>query len=183
MHDRHVRYPNDPGPMWPGMPHVRFTLAERGDPDLVRIRQEIQEEGKGLFVAYAGDTGAKALIEAYYPEDLRPAYIATHLNDTMKYEVGMGRLTVINANLFNWIGEIDPRTLKEIQRNNRNARRELRRSHSQVDHNLDFARDLAAKEKKAYDRFEDFYTNAMIDTHKFGMAKVHVSQHTPRGRR
>jgi len=182
MHDRHVRYPDDPGPLWPGRPDLRFTLVDRSDPDLIRLRQDVQEEGRGLFVARAGGTGVKCLLEAYYPEDIRPAYADKQLDRYRLAEFKMGRLVVI-ARHFNWFGEIDPVMLDQMRRNNRNARKDLRRSHSPTDHRLALERDLAEKEKAAYDAFEDFYTHAMIDTHKFAMAKKHISQHTPRGRR
>ena len=182
MHDKHVRYPNDPGPLWPGKLDLRFTLADRRDPDLIRIRENVQEEGTGLFVAHLGGSGVKALLEAYYPEGIRNRYYEKQLDRYRKVEVNMGRLVVVGQ-VTMWEGELDGRILGMVQRNNRNARRDLRRSHSAVDHRIALEDDLAAKEKAAYDRFTDFYTHAALDTHKFGMMKKHISQYTPRGRR
>lgn len=183
MRDPHIRYPNDPAPLWPGTKDVRMIMAPGDDPDVQRIRREIQNEGKGLFVVYAKDTGLKALIEAYYPEDVRPHYFKDWLDPYRKYEHRLGRLVCINHQVIGWAGELHGLLIEEIQRNNRNARRDLRRSHSKVGHRIALENKLAEEERIAYDRFEQFYTNAVIDTHKFGMAKKHVSQHTPRGSR
>ena len=182
MLDPHVRYPGDDGPLWPGKSDLRYTLVEGGDPDLRRVRENVQEGGVGLFVVHLGGSGVKALIEAYYPDNIREAYFEKSLDKYRKSESRQGRLIAISQISF-WHGELDMRIINMVQRNNRNARRDLRRSHSATDHRIALDNDLAAKEQEAYDNFEDFYTNAMVETHKFGMGKKHISQATPRGRR
>jgi len=178
MHDTHVRYPEDPGPLVGGQGHLRYTLCDRNDPDVVRIRQDIPHDGKGLFVARLGDTGVKALIEAYYPEDIRSAYVAHQLDRYRVMDYKMGRLVAI-AEIFKWIGEIDQRRITEIQRNARNVHSELKRNHDAGSHKIALDDGIAAGQEEALDNWMDFYADAYMNTVEFASGKPRVSAYNP----
>jgi hypothetical protein len=175
--DPHVRYPNDPGPLVPGRTDLRYTVLPGDDHDVVRIRQDIQEEGRGLFVFEMGGTGVRCLCEAYYPEDIRATYARRSLSKGSKADMEMGRLVVINE-LFQWVGEITTPMLTEIRRNNRAVHSHLKRSYDEQAHIK--AMNDAEEERvaPAHEEFADFYAEAMKDTMQFGMGKVNVSQYS-----
>lgn len=180
--DPHLRYPNDPGPVVMGQKDLRYAWAPPGDPSTLKLRQDGPEEAKGLFVVYMGDTGLKSLVEAYYPEDIRPEYYRLSLDPVRRSELQLGRLVVINE-MWSFAGELTDQDISDIKAGSRNTRSELRRSHSKFLHQLALENAEAQRTKGAVDRWVDFYVNACQDSHKFAMGKVHVSQYSPsRGR-
>jgi hypothetical protein len=176
--DRHVRYPEDPGPLVGGQGHLRYTLCNRDDPDVVRVRQDIPHEGRGLFVVRLGDTGVKALIEAYYPEDIRAEYAKRQLDRFRLYDMKMGRLVAV-AELFKWVGEIDPRRIREMSRNARNVHSHLKRNHDMEALVTEMHNEREARESEALNEWMDFYADAYVNTMEHAMGKPRVSQYNP----
>lgn len=182
MRDPHIRYPNDPAPLvvsQMGHHDLRYSWLPGDDPDVQRVRNEIQEEGHGLFVVALGDTGVKALIEAYYPEDIRPAYYKLHLDRHRKHDHDMGRLVAVRE-IFQWLGEMHPLMLEEIRRNNRNARSELRRAYNPDQYVRDMENAEEEQTRLNTKDFEDFYADAYRESLKFALGTPRVSGYTPR---
>jgi hypothetical protein len=183
MRDPHIRYPDDPGPLAPDATTVRLGLRYSwlpgDDPDVQRLRCEVQEEGRGLFVLAAGDTGVKVLVEAYYPEDIRPEYYHTSLDRYRKHEHDMGRLVAINE-IFSWVGEMHPLHMEEIRRNNRNARKDLKREHNPDAYERE-ARDIEDEQTRINSEdFNQFYADAYAESLKFAVGTPRVSGYTPK---
>ena len=193
MHDPHVRYPHDPGPIVFGAmqePKVersracyisreeilRYSWPAGDDPDVVRIRTEIAEGGKGLWVMRLGETGMKSLVEGYYPEDIRSLYYERHLNRFQKADMNMGRLVVVGE-ITNWFGELPPQAILMIRRNHRNARRELKRAYNMEAHKKALLDAHDAEDEKAMKEWQDFYTDAVIQT-----VEAHKIKNTPKRR-
>ena len=167
MKDSHVKHPNDPGPLVPGsQTRVRFTLLPGDDHDVRRVRNEVAEGGRGLFVVEMGGTGVRSLIEAYYPEDIRSQYARRGLDRFRKADFEMGRLVCVNDfnQQFIWQGDIPGVYLEEIKRNHRNARRELRRSYDQSSHVREMENKIEEDRQGPLNEFSDWYASAMIDT-------------------
>jgi len=181
MIDPHNRYPNDPGPLVRGQGWLRYTLLDGDDPDVQRIRRDVPNDGKGLFVVRLGDTGVKALIEAYYPEDIRDQYAKRMLDRFRLADYKMGRLVAV-AELWKWVGEMDPRRIMEIRRNARNVHSRLKRNHDMESLTLQMENERAAEESKSMEHWQDFYADAYINTVEFAMGKPRVSAYTPRPR-
>jgi hypothetical protein len=197
MHEPHVRYPHDPGPLLRAQTEpkrkedprpndvvrpawLRYTVLGMGDPDVRRIRADVANEGRHLFVCALGDTGFKQLVEAYYPDEVREAY-AAQLPRHLRGDFEMGRLIVVNELFGAYCGEIDPRRIDEINRNARNVHSELKRSrakgaHAQAIHNA-----KEAEDEVAIKDWSDWYEDAYNETLKFGVGKPRVSAvtHTP----
>lgn len=154
---------------------LRYSWLPGDNPDVVRVREQVAEGGKGLFVVALGGTGVKALIEAYYPEDIREQYRKT----LTRYQVAdfeMGRLVAVSE-LFQWVGELHPLRITEIKRNSRNARRDLRRSHSQEDHKIALRNAEEDRVASTVDDWSSSYADAMAET-----VKAHKPKNTPKRR-
>jgi hypothetical protein len=185
MRDTHIRHQEDPAPLAVssmGIRDLRYSWLPGDDPSVVKVRTEIQEEGRGLFVFRVGDTGVKVLCECHYPEDIRPQYYKQNLDRFRKVDHDMGRLVAVNE-IFQWIGEIPDQYILEIRRNNRSARRELKREMNAGE----FVREMdKAQEKEDAENskdFEDFYSEAYLESVKFGMNRPRVSGYNPGGTR
>ena len=178
MYDRHVRYPHDPGPLVAGQAILRYTLCDRDDPDVQRIRQDVPHEGRGLFVVRLGDTGVKALIEAYYPEDIRPLYAKRHLDRFRLADLKMGRLVAV-AELWKWVGEMDPRRIMEIRRNARNVHSHLKRGHDMEALVHEIQNEKIAQQERVIDSWVEAYAHAYHQTLEHAMGKTRVSGYNP----
>lgn len=176
MKDEHVRYPDDPGPLVPGTRDLRYQWLPGDDPDVQRIRSQVAEGGRGLFVVGMGGTGFKALIEAYYPEDIRSEYYKKSLDRIRKVEYNMGRLVVIQE-IAQYVGELHPLQIISLRRNHRNARKELKRAFDAQAFKKELADSHEKDEEPALKEWTDFYTNAVIDT-----VEAHKIKNTPKRR-
>jgi hypothetical protein len=191
--DPHIRYPHDPAPVVPGAKPeaavertrpvyisreeiLRFSWPDRYDPDVQRIRTEVAEGGKGLYIMRMGGTGVKAVVEAYYPEDIREKYFLKNLNRFQKTDYCMGRLVAVNV-LFQYVGEIHPAHILEIRRNHRNARADLKRSHDFESYVAALHEEEERRIAPALGRWSDFYTDAYSET-----VKAHKPKNTEKRR-
>lgn len=169
-----IRSYADRPPLVPGS-LTRFRWPEPGDPEVRMIRERVQESGKGLYILRAPYPDAKVLVEAHYPNGMRPHYIDNHLDPYRKEDVQMGRLVVVRV--FDDIKPpdqpLDMRHIREIRRNNRNARGDLRRQSSGHARRLALEDRRRKEEQPVFDRWNSFVKQAKADTRKFA-ATPHV---------
>lgn len=176
-----------PGTFW------RFqTLDPNHDQEV--IRREVQEGGPHLYVFglpfMAGGTRLKALVEAYHPWEMRPAYIEQMLDPMRMADLQDGRLIAINTipvrgttALPLGVGRVHafvrltPQMVTEIRRNNRNARGHLRRTHSKVDWKLEHARVKEEEEAPIFEDFADAYEDAFRESKEHALGKPRISLH------
>jgi hypothetical protein len=169
VRDPFLHSSDEPAPLVPGH-SVRYVWPE-GDGELALIRSEVQEGGKGLFVVHSPyDRRVKVLIEAYYPEDIRPEYYEGQLDPMRKAEYGDGRLVCI-AEVGRWVGEIPRHVVETLKRNNRNARSELKRKASAYDRRLEMDRLQKDEEEVIHAEYEEAVRNAEIETHWAAQAR------------
>jgi hypothetical protein len=139
------------------------------------IRNNVQEEGRGLFVFPLPTGEGKCVVEAYYPEDIRGDYAATGLDPYRRHDMGDGHLVIIHI-LWTLAREITWNHIAEIRRNNRTAATGLRRMAPASYHLLDLEDDHEAHEAAILGNFSDWYEQAMSDTIKFAMTP-HVGRY------
>lgn len=168
-----VRYPQDPGPLVPGQKDLRYRMLPDSDHDVRRVRADCVESGNGLYVVELGDTGVRALVEAWYPDGIRDAYYQSFLDPFRKADYEMGRLIVVGE-LFKWVGEIDPRRITEVNRNARNVHSELRRQRHATDFKNAMRNEEEAKFQKVEKEWADQYEDAYHETQEYAMGKPHV---------
>ncbi len=130
--DPHVRSYAASAPVTPDYSGRRYGWPDPYDADVALLRSYMTEEGRGLFVLRAAVRGLKAdephaLVEAYYPEDIRPAYYSTWLTSPQKADYQDGRLVVVAEFAIFPSGNLTERALLEFKKNNRNAQRDLKR--------------------------------------------------------
>lgn len=176
--ETHIRHRRDPPPIVPGRTHRYAALLDRRDPDVRRLRDEVQEEGKGLYILRM-DENVKSLVEAYYPDEISAAYAKRWLSPPQLHDMGMGRLVVI-AELGSYTGEIPDRIILNLRKNNRDARRDRKRKLSALDIEQQ-KRDLKRHtEEKEMQRLEDSgmidrYVEAAEDTRKYATGTPRVA--------
>jgi hypothetical protein len=142
-----------------------------------RVRSEIAEEGRGLFVVALGGTGIRALVEAYYPEDIRSEYAARALDRFRRCDFEQGRLVVVSE-LFKWVGELHPARILEVRRNARNARSHLKRAYDTQSHLLALNEANEREMEAPLSDFADWYADSVMNT-----IDAHKVKNTPKGRR
>lgn len=164
-----VRFPHDPAPYIPGS-LVRYHWCDDFDEDVALLRENLQEQGKGLYVLRWGED--KVVAEAYYPEDIRPEFFKLELDPYRQDDYRRGRLVVVGYPL-NRGG--DPQKvgcdglrpiLTVLRRGNRNSRQALRRSYNPSQW-LREAREVERQEFDKADResgFSDYYVDAWKET-------------------
>jgi len=174
------------GPWIPGKA-ARFELPDRGDPDLALVRGGVQEGAPGLYVMYlpftVGGAKVKCLVEAYYPEDLRPdtwnevdprqrtdwvdgRLVALHTIDIAgTFKVGGSTMGSVYA--FMNLNEV---MIEELRRNNRNARTELKRKSSTHARELELRNAIEANEEKIIDNCA--FVDAYVEAHENTKAKL-----------
>lgn len=172
--DPHIRSYYDSPPLIPGT-LTRFRWPRRWDSEVRMIRERVQGDGRGLFMLRAPYPGEKLLVEAYYPEHMREGYVRQHLDPLRRYEVGMGNLVVVKVlDGIKPPGEpLDMRHIREIRRNNRNARRDLKRQASAKYRKSEMERRREEEEQEVYDHFNEFVRQAKVDTYKYAI-RPHV---------
>lgn len=146
MRDPLIRSYDATPPFIPGLDPVRFRWPDRRDPDVRRIRERVQDGGVGLYVLIdpRDPLGKKCLVEAYYPEDIRPEYakpdrvaietdygteyvtMSDGLNPYQHEDFRTGRLVAV-AVIMRYNGELDDKDISDIRKGNANARQSLRR--------------------------------------------------------
>jgi hypothetical protein len=163
--DPHIRNYNAPPPRIPWS-LKRFDWPDRYDADVERIRNGVQNEGLGLFVLRTPDN-RKAIVEAYYPELIKPRFYETMLDPARQDDLHNGVLVVVDI----WRildGPIDGKIIDEIRRNNRNFRSdyfEVGSSHSRK-LELQRRRDEREMNQPEVRRFLDAYADAGLETNK-----------------
>ena len=165
--DPHIRERYADPPLVPGTIR-RFSWPEPYDPDVVMIRNNVQEEGKGLFVLPLPIGEGKCVVEAYYPEDIRGDYALTGLDPYRRHDMGAGHLVVIHI-LWTLARELTWPQIAEIRRNNRSLNRDLKRMATASYQKLALTDDHDARDAKVLNNFSDWYEEAMRDTVKFAM--------------
>ena len=187
------RRANTTGPWIPGKAS-RLEWAAPGDPDQLLVRQGVQENGAHLFVMYlpvsAGGTRVKTLVECYWPDEMRAGSF-NQLDPRQKQDFqdggpvvwssleleGTVRLGGSQPGSVNVFFALCEPMIEEIRRNNRNARSELRRSHSATDLKIEIENALEAKEDALMSEWTDMYVDAYEETAKFALGKPRVSQY------
>ena len=164
----------------------RFRWPQPGDPDVYRLRTEIQEGAPGLFLLYL-TTGVGVLVEAYYPDEWKPSQVG-HIEKYTRSEIANGRLGAMGIRFFIFNGfdsgeygvpvpleeGSNGTTIKmkrgnvfaEVRRNNRNARSELKRAYDRYAWELEEGDLQTAAERGAEDRLDDAFQNAVRETEK-----------------
>jgi hypothetical protein len=122
-----------------GAKRMRWRWPLPGDPRVAKMRRRVQDGGRGLYMlrppprlepAGGGDT--YCLVEGYYPDELGSAYWR-QVDPWRREEWRMGRMVVLNTGWYKAPTVFNARDtdfdllLDEVRRNNRNARRDLRR--------------------------------------------------------
>lgn len=167
-HDPHIRSYRESAPLIPGT-RTRFRWPEHGDNCVQRIRAEVQEEGRGLFVLQMPAGSRKAIVEAYYPEGIRSAFYEAELDPARREDVGAGRLVVVHV----WrilSGPVDSAIVAELRRNNRSSRDDLSRTSTASNRRLELERAEEATEDAAFAEFRDAYADASLQT--AGLTKI-----------
>lgn len=190
--DGMIRRSHDPAPFVPGTV-IRFEWPDAGDPCVKMVRERVQEGAPGLFVLRIPGTPFKTLAECYYPDQMKPGTWST-MDPFRRADWQDGRLICITTvpvrGSFNIGGgrkgsvhairEVTDQMVTELRRNNRNARSELKRS-STAGNRKKALEDIEEKRfEEASQEFADFYTEAYLDTQKYGMGKPRVSMYTPK---
>jgi hypothetical protein len=176
--DRFVRYPDDPAPFAVGTRN-RFRWPDRYDQDVELIRGEVQEGGPGLYILLA-NSDDKVLVEAYYPEDIRPEFYATQLDPMRQEDFRLGRLVVVGYPFHTPSGEpmavpaegIGP-MIHQLRKNNRNANRDLRRRYNEKDIARALHEDAKKQEEEAGYEFTEGYIDAWKESRKLFSPKVY----------
>jgi len=168
------------GPWIPGLA-ARFEWADPDDPDIATLRAEAQDGGPHLFILYTPVTlhasRVKVLAEAYYPADMQAATWEM-LDPRQHADWQDGRLIVIstvplkgtfrtNGNRpgsVNAFFRLTTDMMEELRRNNRNARRELKRKASAVYHKQELKSAIEEHERKAAENSE--FADAMVSAYK-----------------
>lgn len=164
--DPQIRSYEQQPPLIPGS-RFRFEWPDYDDPDVYRIRTEVQEGAPGLYVLRSPDRNMKAIVEAYYPEGIRHSFYENELDPYRRADYQDGNLVVVHV----WrviTREIDNRILDEIRRNNRSARSDLKRSASAHDRLLEMRNRREEEETASVEvrEFLDMYTDAALETRK-----------------
>lgn len=161
--DPQARHNNEVAPLVPGSSSARFVWPAPGDSDVERIRSDVQEGGPGLYVFYMPDGTRKALVEAYYPEGIRDAFFEQELDPYRRADCRLGRLVAVNV-IRILDSPVDQRTIQEIRRNNRAARRELKRMSTSGDRLREINDGQAADTDRAIQTYQDAYVDASLNT-------------------
>lgn len=187
------RYPSDPGPLVPGKTE-RFDWIPDNDSDLVRLRADLVEGGKGIWMFGMPGTDTRVVAEAHYPEDIRDRYYETSLEPRRRHDVNMGRLVCVGV-LFIMPFSLDSCVYMtppdsygnvkwrrgwmadEINRNNRNARRDLRRTLDATSHRLAMDDMHQQEEDAVFATYDEGVEDAVKQTLDLGKPK-----NTPKGR-
>lgn len=165
-----IRNYHDRPPLVPGS-LTRFRWPDEWDEEVRMIRERVQERGRGLYLLKAPYPDAKVLVEAHYPLGMRDTYIEHHLDPFRKEDVRLGRLVVIRV--FDDIKPPDQKLnmnhIREIRRNNRNARGNLKRQSSGKHRKLEMEDRRRQEEKPVFDRWNNFIQQVKVDTLKYAM--------------
>lgn len=192
--DKMIRRRHDPPPFIPGT-DVRFEWPEPGDPDVAMLRERVQEGAPGLYVLKLPMLDLKVLAECYYPDELRDGMwrnfdpmrradwqdgrlICMHtLNVDGAILVGGGRRGSVHA-----IRHLSDQVVEEIRRNNRSARRDLKRNSSATARRQELDNAEEDLTRRVSRDFEDAYAHAFAESMDFAMDKPRVSMYTPKSR-
>ncbi len=172
-HDREIRDRADEAPLIPGLKY-RFSWPDPWDEDVIQIRTKMQEGGRNMFVLRTPQ-GDKALVEAYYPDEISADYAGNWLDPIRLADCRQGRLVVVGDDLgparrpLRWSGRLDNSIITAMRQCNRNARKDLRRQVNSTYTKLELDDRMAEDENAAFARFADFYEQAVTDSIKFGM--------------
>jgi len=172
-YDREIRDRVDEAPFIPGLKY-RFSWPDPWEEDVVQIREKMQEGGRNMFVLRTPQ-GDKALVEAYYPDEITADYAGNWLDPMRLADCRAGRLVVVGDDLgparrpLRWSGRLDDSIITAMRGANRNARKDLRRQVNATYTKLELDERMAQDEEAAFSRFADFYEQAMADTVAFGM--------------
>lgn len=176
---RYLRSNNEPAPRLAGR-HARYRWP-LDDSEQRLIEAEIQEGGKGLWVLLSPvQDNVKVLVEAYYPEDIRADYFKNQLDPMRRVDYQDGHLVTV-AEVAQWVGPLPKELIYQIRKNNRNARKELRRKSTAYDRELEMKRLQEEQEKPIFDAYEDQYQYAAREHRRAAAPKI--STYTPRGTR
>lgn len=180
------------GPWIPGRA-ARFQMPRKGDPDVERLRDGVQEGAAHLYVLYlptmAGGSNVKVIAEAYHPDQLQPGTWFM-VDPRQRADWQDGKLVVIGTKAVDGtfkVGGKHPGSvhaffnlteamLAELRRNNRNARRDLKRkaSAAYLEQEIRNAQEEADHKVAMESDFADAYVDAYKDTRE--MSKPHVYQ-------
>jgi hypothetical protein len=157
---------------------TRFRWPDPYDDDVRRIREEVQEEGRGLYVLVSPwNDRVKVLVEAYYPVDIRERYFPW-LEPAQKVDARMGRLVVLFNDLTGddeplcWRGDLDPRVIVNFRRGNRNARAKFKRN-TCASYLAQALADMHEQEEDAaFAPYGELYEDAFNETRKYLQPKV-----------
>lgn len=178
--DPHIRSYNDTPPLFyaanmsPGTKvagsFVRFRWPEPLDSDVQRIRERVQEAGRGLFVLRDPfDDTLKYLVEGAYPEDVSGQYHSTMLDPGRQSDRSMGRLIVWNdlgpdRTPRCWRDDLHPLSIDRIRAGNRNARKDLKRQGTPSYHKLDLRDEVEKEGEEVIQEWSAMYADAWIET-------------------
>lgn len=182
-----VRHKHDPAPLIPGT-LVRFRWpSDSHDTEVIRSR--VQERGRGLFVLEAPRTMAgtpvRVLAECYYGDEIHPSYWK-QLDPFRTEDARMGRLVCITTlplrgtqsigtgfGSFNGYIRLIPGMVREIRRNNRNARSHLKRQTVASYRAQEMRNRRAEEEEPIYEEWAERYAQAYIEGGTYAVHPEH----------
>lgn len=175
--DPHIKSYRDPAPFIPGTA-TRYRWPRTMDREVTMIRRQVQNSGEGLYILRPphDQPYSSILVEAYYPFHIRDDYVEW-LDPFRREDMRNGNLVVVAA--FDGVHgpEIKPpeeqlnrKHIMEIRRNNREARRHLRRKSTAKQRKREIRDNIDQQDEEVYSRWDEIVDEATRDTRKFGMA-------------
>jgi hypothetical protein len=163
------------GPLIPGTTR-RFYLPD-DDRDQRVIEREVQQGGKGLLVVHDPSKHqypAKTLIEAYSGEDIRGHFFELNLDPMRKSDYRRGELVCVGdlTDSFVWTGDIPPIYIEVLRRNNRAARRDLKRTSHDAYRKLELEDHHARQEAAVTAEYDSHVEYAARETVKAAAPKI-----------
>jgi hypothetical protein len=168
MRDPQIRSYADSPPLYPdprGTHQYGWPDVSESDVDLVR--SFMQEGGRGMFVLRAPTRGTagqewKALVEAYYGDEIRPGFFERDLVDPQRQDSRDGKLVVVSE-LKRYFGHLTSADLMEFKRNNRSSRRDLRRHASAASRERELRQLIEEEAEAEYREAADEAADALVD--------------------
>lgn len=164
--------------------YIRFRWPLPLDPDVDMIRRTFPEGGRRLYVLRDPyDDAIKYLVEAYYPDEVRPNFYSGIMSEVQQAAHGFGEMTLGGNDLapgsspLAWRGRLPRPRLYSVLEGHRKIHRRTRSSEV-----------TAWRVQEIYDRFEekkrtpevdefcDAYVDAYLESQKLWKPKSHLSE-------
>ena len=163
------------GPRIPGTT-ARFLIPD-DDYDQKVIEREIQEGGHGLMVVHHPGKyayPAKTLIEAYSGMDIREHFYELNLDPARQADHNDGKPVCVGdlSDSFVWTGDIPWIYIEVLRRNNRAARRDLKRTSHDAYRKLEMDNHHERTEAAVAKEYDEHVAHAASETVKAAKPKI-----------